>query len=143
MTIYLCDEPRIQRVLDDAAAASLALVGIGTIDPSLSSLVRAGYLEPGQLEELVAAGAVGDVCAIHFDQDGGLIHTPLTRRVVGIDYDHLVRIPKRLGIAGDLSKALAILGALRSGLVNILVTDDVVAATLLRAASREPNPSVL
>ncbi len=139
----LCDERRIQRVLDDAADASLALVGIGTVDPSLSSLVRAGYLEPGQLEELVAAGAVGDVCAIHFDQDGRLIHTPLTRRVVGIDYDHLVRIPKRLGIAGDQPKALAILGALRSGLVNILVTDDVVAATLLRAAAHAPDPSVL
>ncbi len=134
----LCDERRIQRVLDDAADASLALVGIGTVDPTLSSLVRAGYLEPRQLDELVAVGAVGDVCAIHFDQVGRLVHTPLTRRVVGIDYDHLVRIPRRLGIAGDLPKAPAILGAVRSGLINILVTDDAVAATLLRVAANDP-----
>jgi deoxyribonucleoside regulator len=139
----LCDERRIQRVLDDAADASLALVGIGTVDPNLSSLVRAGYLEPGQLEELVAAGAVGDVCAIHFDQDGRLIHTPLTRRVVGIDSDHLSRIPRRLGIAGGQAKAPAILGALHSGLINILVTDDAVAATLLRAASGDAVHPVL
>ncbi|RME82423.1 MAG: sugar-binding protein, partial [Caldilineae bacterium] len=85
------------------------------------------------------AGAVGDVCAIHFDAAGRLVDTPLQRRFVGVDAESLRRVPRRLGIAGGLAKARPIVGAARSGLINTLVTDAVAAAQALRLLEQSPD----
>lgn len=132
----LIQDRRVRRVLSRADKMDLVMVGIGTLDPQRSSLVRSGFLTTDQLNELVAAGAVGDVCAIHFDIDGKIVDTPLTRRVVGIQYETLKRIPARLGISGGREKALSILGALRAEMVNVLITDDVAATGILAHLSK-------
>ena len=117
--------------LDLASKVDMALVGIGTVDREMSSLVRAGYLTAGQLDAIAAEGAVGDVCAIHFDQQGNVLDIPITRRTVGIPYEQFARISLRMGVAGGEVKAPAILGALRAGLISCLVTDDVAAQRIL------------
>lgn len=132
----LIQDRRVRRVLSRAEKMDLVMVRIGTLDPKRSSLVRSGFLTTEQLDELVDAGAVGDVCAIHFDIDGKIVDTPLTRRVVGIQYETLKRIPARLGISGGREKALSILGALRAGMVNVLITDDVAATGVLAYLSK-------
>ncbi len=128
----LLNNQRVSRVLALAQGVTLALVGIGTVEPDASSLRRAGYLSAEQIGELAQAGAVGDVCAIHFDRLGQLVDVPLTRRVVGIDAATLVSIPTKIGVAGGQAKALPIVGACRARLVNVLVTDEVSAAGVLR-----------
>ena len=132
----LIQDRRVRRVLSRAEQMDLVLVGIGTLDPKRSSLVRSGFLTMKQLNELETVGAVGDVCAIHFDIHGKIVDTPLTRRVVGIQYETLKRIPARLGISGGREKALSILGALRAGMVNVLITDDVAASGVLAHLSK-------
>ncbi len=128
----LLSAPHIQRVTQHFKQIDLAVVGVGTIDHEYSSLLRAGYLNEEQLESLRRAGAVGDVCAIHFDEDGHLVDTPLTRCIVGIEPDDLRRIPVRIGVAGGQSKALPILAASRGGFITHLVTDEIAAMRILR-----------
>ncbi len=128
----LLSAPHIQRVTQHFKQIDLALVGVGTVDHEYSSLLRAGYLNEEQLESLRRAGAVGDVCAIHIDQNGHLVDTPLTRCIVGIEPDDLRRIPVRIGVAGGQSKALPILAASRAGFITHLVTDEVAAVRILR-----------
>lgn len=127
----LMNESQVQRVVEQFRDIQLAIVGVGTIEPGQASLLRAGYLTLSQLEELRHAGAVGDVCAIHFDQDGHLIDTPLTRRIVGIDAETLAAIPSKIGIAGGYPKVPAITGAARAGFINTLVTDELTATSIL------------
>jgi deoxyribonucleoside regulator len=127
----LSADPRVRKILEQMAHVDVAVVGIGSVEPSMSSLVRAGYLTVEEIGEVAAAGGVGDVCAISFDVHGSLLDIPLARRVVGIHPDVLRRIPFVLGVAGGKVKAPAILGALRAGLVNALVTDDTAAQCLL------------
>jgi DNA-binding transcriptional regulator LsrR (DeoR family) len=43
-------------------------------------------------------------------------------RVVALNADDLARIPCVIGIASESNKALAILGALRTGIINVLAT---------------------
>ncbi|WP_201778089.1 sugar-binding transcriptional regulator [Thermanaerothrix daxensis] len=124
--------PHVQRVTQFFRQIDLALVGVGTVEPEHASLLRAGYLTAEQLEDLRAAGAVGDVCAIHIALDGSLVDTPLTRCILGIDAETLRRVPIRIGVAGGQAKALPILAASRSGLINRLVTDEVAATFALR-----------
>ena len=52
---------------------------------------------------------------------------PLNRRLVGISFDSLRRIPIRIGLAAGKDKATAVRAALRSGFVTALVVDEEIA----------------
>ncbi len=135
----LIKDPSIERVIAQFPNIELALVGVGTVEPEQASLLRAGYLSLAQLEELRQAGVVGDVCAIQFDLSGRLVDVPLTRRIVGIEPSTLTKIPKKIGVAGGKHKVLPIIGASRSGLINILVTDELTASNILHAIRGDGN----
>lgn len=120
----------------------LALVGIGTVETQYSTLVRAGCISAAQAAELAQAGAVGDVSAIYFDCAGHVIDSPLTRRVIGVSAEALAAVPNKLGIAGGQAKPLPVLGAVRAGLVNILITDDVAASGVIRELNTSPDARV-
>ncbi len=128
----LMNEPRIKEILKLASKANIALVGIGSTEPSLSSLLRAGYLTIEELLLLREKGVVGDVCGKHFDIDGNILDVELNRRIVGIPVEDLRKIECVIGVAGGQTKAPAILGALRGKLINALFTDSETVRELLR-----------
>jgi DNA-binding transcriptional regulator LsrR (DeoR family) len=136
----LADRP-IRETLEQARKVDYAIVGIGTTDPSMSSLVRAEYLTEKEIRELADAGAVGDVCAIHFDLHGNILDLPIAHRVVGIRADDLKSIPVTVGVAAGEVKAKAILGALNARLINALVTDDSAARTILALMENSSDQS--
>lgn len=127
----LRQERAIAETLAMARKVHLALIGIGSVDPALSSLRRAGYLTEAELEALRAAGAVGDVLARVLDAEGRPLDLPFNRRVVGLEPEALRRIPTVIAVAGGLAKAPAIRAALRGGYVDVLVTDAAAAAAVL------------
>ncbi len=117
-------ELMMQETLAIARRADVALVGIGSLHPEESSLLRAGYLDEGALAQLRTQGAIGDICARHYDATGRVLDIELNRRIVGIGLNDLRNIDRLIAVAGGELKAEAILGALRGGYINILVTDD-------------------
>jgi DNA-binding transcriptional regulator LsrR (DeoR family) len=121
----------IQETLAIARRADVALVGIGSLHPEESSLLRAGYLDEGALAQLRTQGAIGDICARHYDALGSVLDIELNRRIVGIELNDLRNIDRVIAVAGGASKAEAILGALRGGYVNVLVTDDAAAQKVI------------
>jgi len=127
----LLQEPRIRETLSLAHRADVALVGIGSLVPKVSSLLRAGHLNRKALGQLRAQGAVGDICARHYDAQGHVLDIELNRRIVGIELEALHSIEQVIGVAGGEAKAEAILGALRGKHVNVLVTDDAAAQKAL------------
>ncbi len=120
----LLQERNIRQTLLRAEQADIALVGIGSTNPALYSLLRAGYVDEQELAEIRAAGAVGDVCAQHYSADGKWLDISINRRAVGINLHTLGKIPTVIGVAGGAEKAETILGALRGQHVNVLITDD-------------------
>lgn len=127
----LLQEPSIRETLSLAHRADIALLGIGSLVPDVSSLLRAGYLDQEALDQLRAQGAVGDICARHYDAQGRMLDIELNHRIVGIELETLHSIERVIGVAGGEAKAEAILGALRGGHVNVLVTDDATARKVL------------
>jgi deoxyribonucleoside regulator len=127
----LLQEPHVRDTLLLARRADIALVGIGSLVPQASSLLRAGYVDRDALARLRAQGAVGDVCARHFDAQGVELDVELHWRIVGIELEALRDIGQVIGVAGGEAKAEAILGALRGKHVNVLVTDDAAAQKVL------------
>ena len=127
----IMQERPIRDTLEQARKVDIAILGIGTTDPAMSSFVRAEYLTPKEIRAVADAGAVGDVCAAHFDISGKILDIPIAERVVGVSESDLYKIPLRLAVAGGAIKAPAILGALRSHLITALVTDDLAARSVL------------
>lgn len=120
----LIHDRTIQSTLRRAHKATIALVGIGTTNPELSSLLRAGYLTEDELQRLQQEGAVGDICAHHYNEMGEILDIDMNQRVIGISASDLKQIETVIGVAGGVKKINTITGALRGGLVNVLVTDE-------------------
>jgi len=110
---------------------TLAIVGIGAVEPS-GMLTRSGNVFSAQEQaELAAAGAVGDISLRFFDALGRPVQTTLDDRVIGMTRDELAKVDRVVGLAGGQSKTKAILGALRSGVLDVLITDNFTAERLL------------
>jgi len=129
----LINERHIQDVLALGHKADYYLVGIGTTILEHSALVRAGSISNAEMESINrSTGAVGDICASLYDQDGKFEGIEFNERVVGISLKDLKSAKGVVvGIAGGEVKARAILGALRGGLIDVLVTDDKAAEKVL------------
>lgn len=113
---------------DDAAAA---LVGIGAWSQ--------GQPEPPSIlamSEATLRRSAGDVAARLFDGEGRAIPYEAERRLLGISRDQLARVRWRIGVAVGTRKTEAIVGAARSGLVNVLVTDVITASALMAQSGR-------
>jgi len=125
-------EKNVKEALQKVKKADIAIIGIGSTDPTVSSLVRAGYLNKKELNELRKLGAVGDICARHFDINGNLCQIDLNERVIGINIEELKKINYVIGIAGGKVKASAILGVLRGSYINVLISDDQAISEVLK-----------
>jgi deoxyribonucleoside regulator len=127
----LLNHQHIREAIAVGRQCDLALLGIGTTDEQYSSLYQGGHITREELERLRQARAVGDVSGLHFDINGRTPEVDFHNRLVGIARDDLLRIPTRLGVAGGEAKVEPILGALRGGYVNRLVTDSRTAGQVL------------
>ncbi len=127
----------IQAALQAAASTELALVGIGNLEDS-APLVRYGHLSTEDQKRLVQCGAVGDVSARFFNIRGEPVPV-LDDRLVAIEREALARIPYVVGVAAGPEKYAAIEGALRSGYVDVLVTDERTARILVHTAKEMPG----
>jgi lsr operon transcriptional repressor len=123
-------EPAIQQVLTQACGVDQALVGVGT-PAADATIVQMGYLAADDVRQLHDRGVVGDILGQFFDSDGQVVSLPIHDRRIGIELSQLASIPKVVGVAGGLHKAEAILGALRGGFLDVLVTNELVALRLL------------
>jgi deoxyribonucleoside regulator len=121
----------IRETLELAKKVDVALLGIGSTEPSFSSFYRAGTVPLNEIVSLQEHGAVGAVCGLHFDYQGHEVCADFCERLVGIQRDDLLAIPIRIGVAGGPSKVRSIQGALRGGYVNALITDNQTAQKVL------------
>ena len=134
----LLNDPQIRSVLDRAVKSDIALVSVGTVDLD-SFLFHAGYSDELGIEGLQRLGAVGDVLGHFFDSDGLPVPNPIEDRLIGLSLDELKDIPVVICAAGGLPKVSSILGALRGGHVNVLITDEDTAGVILGATAGEAH----
>jgi DNA-binding transcriptional regulator LsrR (DeoR family) len=127
----LLDNQNVAEAVSMAKNCDVALVGVGSTEPEFSSFYQAGYVPLVDLNQLRALGMVGDVCGRHFNLQGESPNLEFHERIVTISEEYLKNIPVRMAVAGGIGKVEAILGALRAGFINILVTDAQVAIRLL------------
>lgn len=136
MRRVLSTETNIATVLDDCARLTVALVGIGTLEPSALLRESGNAVTDQEQDQLRTRGAVGDICMRFYDADGHHVDSDLDERVLGIGADTLLAIPRRIGVAGGRRKWSAIKAALAGGWLSVLITDLYTAQYL---AGEEPD----
>lgn len=127
----LMEEPFVQRATAMFDQLTVALVGIGGLEPSGLLASSGNVFSPEELSTVRASGGVGDIGLRYLRGDGRPVETPLDARVIGIELEQLKRVPRAIGIAGGPSKVLAIRAALLGGWINCLITDRATAERLL------------
>jgi len=113
---------------------SLALVGIGAIEPSTLLASSGNTFTSDELKKLKKSGAVGDVLLRFFDANGQPVDSPLDDRVTGMNLEQLRQVPRVVAIAGGRRKWKAVRGALTGGLIDVIITDQYTATTLVKQA---------
>ncbi len=127
----LISEPTIEEALRRTKNLDIAFVGISSNDPEKSATVKAGFLNLKEAEEIMKAGAVGHICGYSYDKHGQMLDYPVNHRIIGIEFDKLIDIPNRVGIACGADKATAIKAALEAKLITTLITDESAALRIL------------
>ena len=129
----LLADPGVRLALDMARQASCLMVGIGK--PELgAAVVETGFLSSANLRRLLAQGAVGDITARYFDINGKRVLGEVDDRAIGLLWEDIEGLENVVGVACGTNKTKAILGALRTGLLDVLITDDRTAAAVLKSA---------
>ena len=119
----LKQQPVISYALEKARKADIVITGIGSVGTDTFTYMWNGYDNERDLEHLVQEGAAGFMCAQAFDIQGTPLNTGFNERVIGIKLQELKNVDTVVAISGGKQKASAVLGALRGGYCNVLVTD--------------------
>ncbi|EPE95099.1 sugar-binding transcriptional regulator [Rhizobium grahamii] len=119
----------VKEVFELANKADLKLVGLGTVDAA-AQLVLSGMIEPGEIEDIAAAGGVGEILGHFFDATGHVLETALTGRTLSASFPKK-RTERLVALAGGQSKVEAIRAILNSHRLFGLITDERTARSLV------------
>jgi len=137
VAIALRNDHSIREVLELARQSDIALMGIGSTNPEVSTQYHSGYITFEDLRRLEKLGAVGSMSASFFDVMGNSVHADwIDACTIGVNQADMDRFGTVIAVAGGRRKAPAIVGAVRTGIVDILITDDSAAQDMLTLASK-------
>ncbi|MEM8569939.1 MAG: sugar-binding domain-containing protein [Pseudomonadota bacterium] len=120
--------PHVRKARQLAESADLAIVGIGQMTKDAPLFVD-GFITEEERQDLVAAGAIGELSGHTFNAKGEFVDHPMNQRIVG------VRVPVNdvpvLCIGAGKAKVAPLRAALSGGLIHQLITDEDTARRLL------------
>ncbi len=111
----------IYHALQTARQADMAIVGIGDVSRD-SHVVKTEFFTAEDIDALRSAGAVGDIMGFYYDLNGKKVENRKSTLHISLTRQELDRIPKVVAVVSEKNKSKAILGALRTGLVDVLIT---------------------
>lgn len=125
----LHDQSMVRSTLALGSAANVTFVGVGELGENAPLCVD-GFLGVDEMKALMASGAVGEICGWMYDANGRILEHSVNERVASVP------IPSRetctvIGMAQGARKNASILAALRGGLLNGLISDEVTSEYLL------------
>ena len=127
----LRNQREVALTLGQLPKVTKAVVGIGAWAPGQSTLYdTAREHDRRQLRRL---GVCAEISGVFLSAEGEAVRTELTERMIGIDAEQMRTIPEVIAISYGTAKVTAVLAALRSGLIEGLVTHRPLAQALLDA----------
>ena len=131
--LVLVGDTYVRQTMDLFRKLSLSIVGIGSIEPS-SMLARSGNVfSSREVAEIREAGGIGEMSLRFYDAEGNFVKTPLDERVIGMTLEEQSDVDRVMALAGGQSKTEAIRAALKTDVIDLLITDRFTADRLVGA----------
>ena len=131
----LLKEPSIERAIDAARGADVAIFGIGSNGSASSEMVLNEFDFTKPEREAVAKTYAGDLASRFYNTSGKIVNNEMDSLVVGLSLDEIRKIPKKIGIATGAEKTLGVIGAARGKYVDHLIIDISCANGVLKLLS--------
>lgn len=127
----LLSDRQVKGTLDLFSKINTLYVGLGALDTNPVLHEDSQEVPPQILEKIMSSTAVGDIALHFFDINGKEVHSKLKDLVIGISIEEIKQIDTVVGMAGGEKKVDVIHGALKGGLINVLITDNKTAEEIL------------
>jgi len=126
----LMQETALKQIFKMYQKINILVAGIGAFlsDAFLGTL----FLGDTEIQTLRQHGAIGEFLSYCYDINGAMSQTERLDRVIAIPPESIKSVPYSIGIAVGHEKAAAVLGAIRAGLINTLITDTTTARILFK-----------
>ncbi len=128
---YLLTEPSNKTVFDLMKKCNIIFTGIGNLDMT-ENCKWYTYQTEKHFAQLQKNLAVGSICAQYYGIDGYAINSEWNSNCVAMPLEEIRRNRMTVGIASGSNRVDAILGALRGGLINVLISDTETATEVLK-----------
>jgi len=119
----LVKSPIIKHSLEMIDNCDLILTGLGAVETEIPQTLWDIYVEDELKEKILRKGGVGFLCAHFFDQRGEFLDLNINKNIIGIQSETIGK-QKMIVVAGGERKSKAILGALRAGRIDTLISDE-------------------
>ena len=127
----LASGSQVSNAIALARAADVAILGVGSFPTGTTrQFLEHAEATAAEIAEARRSGVVGQIAGRFFDAAGEQAELQLHGRVVSVDLRDLRRIPTIAVVSSGPAKRAAVLGALRGGLVNVLIIDEALARAL-------------
>lgn len=127
-------EKSVRDIVSMTELSDYTVVGIGAPDTS-ATIIKTNQISEHDLVLLKMNGAVGDILSQFYDKDGVKIESHLHSRLITVQLESLKEKNNVIGVAGGQSKVMSMHAALNAGYIDILITDEMTAESLLKLES--------
>lgn len=117
------NDSNTKEIIEMSEKIDVAMIGMSDIGPE-STLIKTGNFKMKEFEYLNKLGVIGDVNLIFIDENGNHVPSEIDERIITVPIERIKKIENVIGVGFGNRKLKVILGALRGGIINILVTDE-------------------
>lgn len=135
----ILNEPVIREIARMVRLASITVIGIGGMNEE-ATIINNGILNKNDFLYLSMQGAVGDLLTHFIDKDGNPIISYIDERLVSTSLSTLRELNNVIGVSGGPCKVEAIRAALRGRYLDILITDEETAFSLIQTEEDLQEP---
>lgn len=131
MAKAMLEEKAIKEILNMTELSHMTVIGIGALDES-ATIFKENMINHNDLVLLKMNGAVGDILSQFYDKNGNKIECDLHNRLVTTSLDTLKNMNNVVALAGGPDKVESIHAALTAGYIDVLITDEDTAESLVK-----------
>ena len=128
----LLAEPQVAASLSLAHATDICLLGVGSfLEGTTAVFLQQANATEEEISEARDKGVVGQLAGRFFDRDGVQVTLALHQRLVSLDLTDLREAKTVVVLASGAQKCEAVAGAIRGGLIDVLICDQPLAEALV------------
>lgn len=113
----------VENLLYMGEKADIAIFTVGNPGED-NAMFRSGFIDKNDLKRLKKKGLVGDLCAHFLDKDGEICDREYDDRTISISLESMRKIPLKICVVYDASKALILQSVLKKGYIDYLFVDE-------------------